>query len=449
MVPDNHKDKYFFHFTHIENLESICRNGILSTNMKKERGIVHKDVANPAIQERRSNMDVTCEPYGKVHDYVPFYWCSINPMLLSLVNAKNIDQQDVVFLAIPIEKITQDHVVFTNSSANTNIPPEFYNQCSDLDKLDWKAIESKKWGSKDEKERHQRMSEVLIYGEVPFSDVEYIITWNNSYKKIVQDGCNKLTEIPPKVVIPPFKGKYFYFTQFPIGRPEYSLVTGPYWLKRDFNDTIKKVIETRKNNITQHFKFKNIENCLSAIEINFNAIQELEGIFELETINDVHSENVSDHTLKVLEKLKESKCFNEFEEEDQQILKLAAYLHDIGKGPKSRWEDGIQPVHPDHPVDALPMLQRILIYDIEKLKDDQIKMIILLVAYHDLIGEIIGKGRDLQQLFDIINNERELEMLSCLNRADVAAIDSIWSINYNLRINEIKKQVIDKLNNND
>ena len=87
-IPDTHKGKYIFHFTDVRNLDSIIKNGLLCTNEKNKRGIKHQNIANPSIQERRANMDVTAGPGGKVHDYVPFYFSSINPMLLTLLNHK-------------------------------------------------------------------------------------------------------------------------------------------------------------------------------------------------------------------------------------------------------------------------------------------------------------------------------------------------------------------------
>lgn len=50
-------------------------------------------------------MIVEAGPGGVVHDYVPFYFTSKNPMLLSLLYSKNIDQQFIVFMAISIDKI--------------------------------------------------------------------------------------------------------------------------------------------------------------------------------------------------------------------------------------------------------------------------------------------------------------------------------------------------------
>jgi hypothetical protein len=449
-IPEEYKGKYFYHFTHIENLESICKNGLLSTNKKKELGIDHVNVANMTIQERRSNMDVTCTPFGKVHDYVPFYWCTVNPMMIALLNAKNIDQQHLVFLAVSIEKLLDENSVFTSYSANTADPPDFYNHVTNLGNLDWEAINLRRWSSEDDDERHRRMAEVLIYEQVPFSMIDSVITWNPSYRKIVEEGLEKLVENPPKVVDTKFNSRYFYFTQYPHA-PTKSLVTGPYWLKRHFEETVENIKKKRSELPPNHiFAHNNISNLIDAITDDFCVLPELKGIHQLETVNDVHSENVSDHTLNVVNNLTESDCYSEFIESEQNILKLSAFLHDIGKGPKSKWKNsnppGKQPAFPDHPVDALPMLERILSEEIEEIANNEVRLTCLLVAYHDLIGEIIGKGRDIEQLVNIIESEKEFDMLNCLNRADVASFRNGWIISYRLKVGEIKKHIIEKLN---
>lgn len=449
-VPEELKNKYFFHFTHLKNLDSIVKNGLLCTNKKNTLGIQHLNVAAQSIQERRSTMKVTCDPKGMVHDYVPFYLCSTNPMFLSLVNKKNVDQPFVIFFAISIEYVNRDNVVFTNASANTTEPPDFFNDPKDLNQLDWEVIGTKKWGRGTDDELHKRMAEVLIYERVPITDIEYIVVWNKSIKEEVEKIFEKNNVKCPVIEYTPFKNVYsFHFTKFMLGRPNETLVTGPYWLKNNFEETVENIIESRKKKEEGKSPFSNISDLLNAIDANFEVIPELEGIFELETVNDVHSENVSDHTLNVVNNLIESNCYKEFEKKDQKILKLAAYLHDIGKGPKSKWKNGKQPAFADHPVDALPMLERILVEEIEKISDSKIRIICLLVAYHDLIGEIIGKGRDIQQLFDIINTEKELKLLVCLNRADVTAINIMWSWNYNSKVGNIVDKAIEKLNTND
>ncbi|MCK4662036.1 MAG: DUF4433 domain-containing protein [Bacteroidales bacterium] len=444
-IPDKYKGKYFFHFTHIENLESIVRNGLLSTNMKNELRLKHTDVASETIQHRRSEMDVTCSPYGKVHDYVPFYFTSTNPMLLSLTNHKNIDQPFIIFIAISIEKLIENNVVFTNASANTIDPPNFYNNPNDLDKLDWDAINLRKWGSKDDDERHNRMAEVLVHEEVPLDWIESIIIWNENFKneviKIFKD--NKLTL--PKVSFSPFNGKHFFFTKFALGKPNNTLVTGPYFLKHDFDSTRKKIIKQREKTEKTEFLFTNIENAISIIDNDFCAIQELRDIYELETVNEVHNENVSDHTKKVVSNLEKNSYYKNLSDMDKNIVKLSAYLHDIGKGPKSKWKNRKQTAYPDHPADAVPMLKRILIEDFEELSKYEIRKICLLVTYHDIIGDILQHSRSKQELINLIRNEKELNMLIAISLADVSAINSGWNFMIEQKlpkfVKDIKKEI--------
>ena len=45
-IPDEHKWRYVFHFTDIENLDSIIKHGLLCPNVKNENGIEHKKIAN-------------------------------------------------------------------------------------------------------------------------------------------------------------------------------------------------------------------------------------------------------------------------------------------------------------------------------------------------------------------------------------------------------------------
>lgn len=102
-------------------------------------------------------MNVTCGKGGVVHDYVPFYFSSKNPMFLGVLNKKNTDQPFIVYLCMKIDRLEKDDAVFTDASANTDIPPQFYSDTTQLDKLDWSLVDSLKWGFSDE-ERHKKMA---------------------------------------------------------------------------------------------------------------------------------------------------------------------------------------------------------------------------------------------------------------------------------------------------
>jgi len=445
-IPPEHQNRYFYHFTHIENLESILNNGLLSTNKKNSLGLEHKNIANESIQHRRHEMDVACSPYGKVHDYVPFYLTTTNPMLLSLVNNKNIDQPLMIFFAIPIHKILENGVVFTDASANTSAPPNFYNTFNDLEKLDWDAVDKTGWGSSSSDERHKRMAEVLVHQEVPLDWITSIIVYNKKIKDLVIEQFDNSDVTIPDITYQPFNERYLYFTKFFFNnRKNETLVTGPYMLKSKFDTLVNKISDNRQTIVNP--KFQNIESAITNIKNNFCVIEELEGIYQLETTNEMHNENVSDHTLRVVGSLDVlNGYYSNLSGSDKQIAKFSAYLHDIGKGPKSKWEDGRQRAYADHPADTIPMLERILTEDFEELSEYEIRKICLLVVYHDLIGDIIEKGRSQKELIDLIEDENELNMLIAISLADAFAIKPAWFIALQSKLPTLIQEVKEALN---
>lgn len=425
MIPIQHRSRYFYHFTHLNNLKSILENGLLSINKIKERSIFFENIANNDIQLRRNTMKVKCKPNTTIHDYVPFYFCTINPMLLAVLNKKNIDQQYLIFFAISIDKILQSKVVFTNYSANTSCPPSFYNNCEKLDKLDWEAIDSLEWKCKSEKDKHNRMAEVLVYEEVPLDWIENIIVWNKCFKSKIEEIFLDANKKKPNISLTPFNGRHFYYTKFMLNRKDESLITGPKFLKSRFDDAVENIvkeIEVRNAKYT----FCSISHFLECVENDFCCLMELKGIFELETDNTIHNDSVSDHTLKVVKKLNKIKYFFELTEKDKDLVKISAYLHDIGKGPKSKWENGIQRVYPDHPSDAIPMLERILVNEFNSLSKYAVKTICLLVVYHDLIGDILTNGRNEEELLLLKLSIKEIKMLCAISIADIASIREDW-----------------------
>lgn len=65
------------------------------------------------------------------------------------------DQPFMIFFCLSIDKIENRNTVFTDASANTIPPPNFYEKSSDLNCLDWKNIDSRKWSFSDD-DRHKK-----------------------------------------------------------------------------------------------------------------------------------------------------------------------------------------------------------------------------------------------------------------------------------------------------
>lgn len=438
-IPREHKGRYFYHFTHIDNIPSIVEcGGLLSTNIKNRENIGHHNIANMSIQSRRSEMQVTAGPGGVVHDYVPFYFATVNPMLLGLLNRKLVDQPYICFVAISIEKLLDERVVYTNASANTINSPDFYDDPKDLYQLEWELIDSRHWGEGSEAEKHQRMAEVLVYGKVPLDWIECFIVFNNFAKKKIEDSFKNARVHCPNISYEPFCNRYFFFTKFFFaGRENETLVTGPIQLREIYLNTIDTIIDNRQKGSYRNAPFYAIEHALMEIERDFCIIPELGGIYELQTDNIFHQETVSRHTIRVVDNVKDTVYFNQIGERWKNVVLFAAYLHDIGKGPREKWEKGIQQVYRDHPVDAMPMLVRILSEDIRDISDQEIRRVCLLVAYHDLMGDIIGTERDVNEMLALELNIKDLNMLAALSEADIRAIGVDWEWNIEEKLDDL------------
>src|SRR5258708_4626202 len=179
-VLSSHLSRFIYHFTHINNLPSLLRTGFLCNNHPAFPAGRCRSVAEHSIQLRRTNMEVPCGPCGMVHDYVPLYFGSLSPMLLSVLHKKNVDQMDILYFEFPISLVNHDHVVFTDASANTTVPPNFYSDPSDLERLNWTAIDSLKWGSTDDLLNHQRMAEVLVLSRLPEEEAARVVVLNSA-----------------------------------------------------------------------------------------------------------------------------------------------------------------------------------------------------------------------------------------------------------------------------
>lgn len=450
-IPREFRGRYFYHFTHIDNIPSIVeQGGLLSTHEKERRDIKHYNIANQNIQGRRSTMCVPVGPGGVVHDYVPFYFATVNPMLLSALNNKAVDQPYICFIAIPIEKLSEEKVVFTDAAANTTELPNFYEDPTDLTRLDWDQIDSRKWGSQSNEERHVRMAEALVHRKVPLDWIDSYIVFNQLGEQEILCSYQAAGLKAPKISGDWFNDRPFFYTKYFFNdRKKETLVTGPIQLHEEYTELIDAVIQKRKDDPPEDPQFQDIAEALDELEDDFCTIPELDDIYDLKTDNPVHHETVGAHTKQVVENVKDSDFYGALGPKRKNAVCIAAYLHDIGKGPKSKWNQngGVQKTYPDHPADAIPMLERILLEDFAQLSEKEIRWICLLVVYHDLMGDIIrgdtnGYGRSELELRKLNLGRKDLYMLAALSEADVRSLRDDWFLGFtNKLMNLIEKML--------
>ena len=421
-IPVAHANRYIYHFSHIDNLPNLLCHGFLATNHDLFPA-KHRSIAAGGIQARRSKMQVTCGPKGCVHDYIPLYFGSVSPMLLSVVNTKNVDQCDILYFEFPISMLEEKNAVFTDASANTAIPPNFYDDPNHLAELDWSAIDSMKWGGSDDF-RHRRMAEVLIYNHLPMTAAARCVVWNESVKERVQAivGMNPF----PPIEFQDQWNRRHWFTSIERNDGS-SVVIGPNEIASIFEATCEYVEKNSGKNFEQA-NFKNLQELLLGLRGDFGCLPHTAELVGLSSANGIHRRPVDVHTKEVVAGLLKLEGFKCLSSHQQMLLELAAYLHDIGKGPSSRWVryGGLQQVDPDHPVGAMPMLAEILTKHVGLVDQLAARQLLKIVCYHDLVGDVLGNGRDEQQIRDVVDDVDELNMLFLLAQADIESLVPWW-----------------------
>ncbi|MDX7853788.1 DarT ssDNA thymidine ADP-ribosyltransferase family protein [Aeromonas caviae] len=444
-VPDKYRHRNAYHFTSIENLESIIDNGLYSTNQKNARNINHVNVAEEGIQRRRAQMQVPGAGGRVVHDYVPFYFAKKTPMQLAVLHKKNVDQQFIIYFSVPIFLLeTRLGAYFTNASANTAIPPTFHsgnNNAEQLDTLDWQTIDCNGWSYIDENQKHRKMAELLLPDHVHLNDVNQIITWNKYISEQVRLIFRNKGVAAPNIV--EGGGEHYYCQP---GNWSCSLVTGPIALKSLFEQVVTDVDSHPRQEIP---KFQSLGHTLHAVRTNFGAIKELEDINGLIANYGPHRGDVGAHSRRVADLITKSHEYHQLDATHREILELAAYLHDIGKGPKTRWPNNIMnKADEEHPRKSLPMLKRILTEDLPVLPTDLVRKIVMLVTYDDLLGEIVAKGRNKSQLFDIVTSPEDINMLVALSKADIGSFNNIWLMQVSGEIDNLRNEALQNLQGN-
>ena len=226
------------------------------------------------------------------------------------------------------------------------------------------------------------------------------------------------------------------------------MITGPRELLNKYSYYINKIVSSHSTSASKNARFKDVRELVESIDKDFLVLPELEGIEGLRTSNSTHSKTVSEQTKDVVKNVTNSSAFAICPEKEKDILCLSAYLYDIGKGPINKWYNGVQREWPDHPAEALPMVERILSNEVENIDPGEVERVVLLVAYHDLFGDIVKgadrlfkyNGRSIDELRKLKLTWKDLDSLKTLSEADIEAINHEWLKKFTTYVDDIREK---------
>ena len=208
------KTPKIYHILHIDNLESIVKDGFLFCDRKitANRGNI-KTIGMSKIKERRMALPLESHSGLYVGDCVPFYFSPRSIMLYILHKQNNPDityrgkQDDIIHLEGDLYKTinwADEHGkkwAFTTSNAGAYSFQD-YNDLGHLDKINWQAVNAWAW----KKCREEKQAEFLIEDHFPISLVSRVGTMTENISNKVK---NILAEKFPRINAEIIPGWYY------------------------------------------------------------------------------------------------------------------------------------------------------------------------------------------------------------------------------------------------
>jgi len=180
---------------HVDNLHIyIRRGGLHAPNFTPEDGLLYKTIHNEEIQQERHTRQIPCGPRGVVHDYVPYYFGYLSPMMLQLKTGRvpgyTEGQEPLIYLVTTSQTVQESgtRFVFTDGhgiAAWTN----YYDNLEMLGVVDWSMVNERYWRDTNEDMDRQRrkQAEFLIHEFCDWSLIQNIVVIDSTMKKYVEE----------------------------------------------------------------------------------------------------------------------------------------------------------------------------------------------------------------------------------------------------------------------
>ncbi len=162
-----------YHLTHLDNLESIIKNGLLSRDEMIKRGWKFKDVADKKMLQSR-------EKYA-LEKYVPFHFFPLNPFD-ERVQKENPDC-NMIYLVLQRNYAEASHYKIIPRHPMNGAVLEIYDYAEGYKKIDWDIMEKRNYY--DHECKQICMAECLTDTMVNFNSFVSIDVKDEKIKNIV------------------------------------------------------------------------------------------------------------------------------------------------------------------------------------------------------------------------------------------------------------------------
>jgi O-acetyl-ADP-ribose deacetylase (regulator of RNase III) len=180
MTKNNIKSLYYI--THINNLPSILKEGILSHKKVEELKVTYQSVYDTGIVSRRK--DKPTPERNSLWEYANLYFQPRNPMMYRVIHEK--EKRDIAIVGVKPEVLQVNGGLVTDGNA-ANDPTQFFSVTEGLKVLknQWQIIQNDWWNDRDGSKR-KIMSECLIPERIAPEFIHSIFVANYAAKERVE-----------------------------------------------------------------------------------------------------------------------------------------------------------------------------------------------------------------------------------------------------------------------
>lgn len=183
--------KSLFYITHVENVPSILKNGILSHGLVEAKKIPFTPIYDAEIVSNRKGK--TTPDRKSLWEYANVYFQPRNPMMYRVVHEKS--KRNLAVIGVKPGVLNLQRVFVSDGNAANN-PTQFFKAGDGLRVIEaqWKVIQSEWWNELDGSKR-KIMAECLVPDRIPLEYIHTIFVADHEVKKKVKELCGT-TSIP-------------------------------------------------------------------------------------------------------------------------------------------------------------------------------------------------------------------------------------------------------------
>lgn len=181
-------------FTHVDNLDTIIRrNGIHAPNHVPDDGLTYRFCHSAEVHGARADVSIPVGPGGTIHDYVPFYFGYLSPMMLNLktgrVDGYNEGQEPLIYLVSSAQAVEDAGIKFVYSDGHGLATfTDWFDDLDKLDAVDWTVVNLRYWTDNinDMDRQRKKQAEFLVHQCCPWSLIQEIVVIDSTMQRRVE-----------------------------------------------------------------------------------------------------------------------------------------------------------------------------------------------------------------------------------------------------------------------